>query len=113
MPVGIGALADGGPDVTIRIHTASFAGPVDIFFGFEYAGTLYILTPTGVRTFASAGLVPWLTGVTAALNVMPFGTIPVSVLPTGLYTFYFGVTPAMSTPELVNLYLWHTTALVP
>ncbi len=113
MPVGIGDFAAGGPTVTVQIQTAPFGGPVNVFFAVGHAGTIRILTPTGFQNYASAGLVPWMTGVTGCLNVAPFGSIRVADLPKGLYTLYLGVSPAVTPSWLIPYYLWQTTAVVP
>jgi len=96
MPVAVGSIAQGGSTFTLGLQTEQFTGPADIYVAlFAPAldpANIYLVTPTGIQTLASAGLVPWMTSV-PGLNSVPFGTIPASSLPPATYTIFLAITP--------------------
>ena len=122
-PVGIGALAQGGPVLTVQLDIAQFAGPVDI-----YAAVMVTTNPQIISnvkpdlTFQAftvqqvlqalatgqppAGAVPLMANVTTAVNTTLFAGIPVSSLSPGTYTLFLLVT---LPGNLSNFYLWETT----
>ncbi|MGD0885995.1 MAG: fibronectin type III domain-containing protein [Thermodesulfovibrionales bacterium] len=112
-PIGVGPVATGGSMVSILTGLGQFSGPVDIYFGI-YAPAIdpvniYILTPTGFQTLATAGLVPWISNTPGSIDVPFFGNIPISQLPPGTYTLYLGVAPTGSTS---TYYLWETSFML-
>lgn len=110
MPIGIGAAAIGGETVALQIGIGQFSAPVDIYFALTAPAldpvNMYVLTPSGFKTIAQAGLVPWLLSSSGGISIPLLQDIPVSILPSGTYTFYIAVTPAGS---LSSFYMWETT----
>ncbi|HET6515380.1 MAG TPA: hypothetical protein VFG09_09505 [Thermodesulfovibrionales bacterium] len=112
-PIGIGPVAAGGSIFTLRVGLGQFSGAVDIYFALAAPAidpvNIYILTPTGLQTFAHAGLVPWISNTLGGIYVAPFLLLeefPISQLPPGTYTFYVVVTP---TGSISTYYFWQTS----
>lgn len=128
-PVAIGPIADGtGAVFNLKVGTASFSAPVDIYF-LVYSSNSYIFYGSPVvnssnplanyfvllpdKTFQSflAGFRPWKQNVTAAVNEEIFGNVPTFFLAQGSsYTLYLFITP---TGTFDTYYLWSTTFTVP
>jgi hypothetical protein len=119
MPIGLGSAASGGPDIDVQIGTASFSGPVDIYFGYLAPPldpqNIYALTsgntfvPLSVTDPLHENPSPWIINTSSGVNASltsSLGSIPVSSLPVGTYTAYLLVTPAGT---LDSFYLWTTT----
>jgi hypothetical protein len=114
MPIGVGPVATGGATLFLQIGFGLFSGPVDVYVGI-YAPSIdpdhvYILMPDNVTLqpmTSSTALTPWVAGTLGNISKSVFGTIPVSALPAGTYSFYLVVTPAGS---LDSYYFW-TTAI--
>ncbi|MBI5640654.1 MAG: hypothetical protein HZA17_09535, partial [Nitrospirae bacterium] len=96
MPVAVGSIAAGGTTVTIQLQTDQFAGPIDVYFAVTAPAVdpinIYIVTPAGLQTLASVGLVPFMTNI-LSINAAPFGVLPVASLPPGTYNLLFAITP--------------------
>jgi hypothetical protein len=120
MPIGLGSAASGGDTIDVRIATAPFSGPVDIYFGYLAPPldpqNIYTLTssdafvPLSVSDPLNENPVPWITNTSGGINeslAPSLGSIAVSSLPAGTYSAYLLVTPA---GRLDSYYLW-TTAL--
>jgi hypothetical protein len=114
-PMGIGAVAEGGDLLEIRIGTIGFSGPADVYFAIfapQVLGSdILLYTGTAFVALSKAGLVPWIVGTAGPLDQGLFGTILISFLPSGAYTLFFAVAPAGS--PLSTFYLWSTTFTVP
>jgi len=115
-PMGLGSVAMGGDMLDIQIGTVGFSGPADVYFAIfspQALGTNEILLFTGTTFVAlsQAGLVPWMANTTGPLDQDLFGAIPVSALPSGVYTLFFAMTPAGS--PLATFYLWSAAFTVP
>ena len=112
-PVGVGAVDFGGDTVRVRVALKAFSEPVDIYFGI-YAPALdtyvYLLSSENELVKLSQSVEPWREGVVEDTNAQPFGEIPISLLPEGIYTLYLLVTPA---GRLNTYYLWQTSFEVP
>ena len=122
MPVGLGSAASGGSTIDVQVGTASFSGPVDIYFGY-FAPSLdpqniYTLTssdafvPLSVADPLHENPIPWIANTSAGVNASlasSLGSISVSSLPAGTYIAYLLVTPAGS---IARYYLWTTTLAV-
>lgn len=108
-PIAVGSIAQGGSTFTLQLQTVQFTGPADIYFAVSAPAldpvNIYLLTPAGLQTFASAGLVPWMKNVTG-LSPGPFGAIPVASLPPATYNFFLAITPAAT---LSAFDLWQTS----
>ncbi len=125
-PVSIGSLAQGGSSVTIRLDIAQFEGPVDMYWAFTLStnpqlinnlrpdGTFQILQMQQVSQAiaagqAPAGIVPFMSDVTASVDSILFHGLPVSSLAPGSYTIFLLVTPA---GNFGSYYLWETSVNV-
>jgi hypothetical protein len=125
-PVSIGSLAQGGSSLTVQLDIAQFEGPVDIYGAFNVSTspqlimslkpdlTSQTLTVQEIRLAltagqAPAGLMPLMSNVTTAVNVVLFSGLPVSRLAPGTYTIFLLVTPA---GNLGTYYLWETSFIV-
>ena len=114
-PVGVGPVAAGGENVSLRVSISRFSGSADIYFGIYMPaidpGEIYILTSDNtLRRFSAVGLVPWKADENGAVNESIFGDIPVSDLPAGRYTLYLMATPAGDTAPY---YRWSTNFDIP
>lgn len=122
MPIGVGSVASGGDTISLQVDLDQFSGPVDIYFAC-YAPSIdpqnfYILTsnyttmPLSLMDPLHEGLTPWKRDVSSGINeslASKLGSIPISSLPTGTYTFSLLVTPA---GRLDSYYLWSTAIYV-
>lgn len=107
-PIGVGPIAVGGGTVEIQVSTGTFTGPVDMYFAINapsLSPDIFLLTPTGLQSLSTAGLVKWKANVLSA-NEGLFGIIPASALPPGTYNFFLAVAPADS---ISTFYLWQTS----
>jgi len=122
-PVGIGPLAQGGAVLTVQLDIAQFAGPVDMYAAYMVSTNpqviINVMPNLSFQPFTiqqvlqalatgqpPAGAVPFMSGVTTAVNTTLFAGIPVSSLPPGTYTLFLLVT---FPGNLSNFYLWETT----
>jgi len=108
-PLGVGSVATGGGNFSLRIGFYQFAGPVDIYCAISAPSVdpanLYILKPDNTFQLQSMGVVPWKANTTTSVDETPFGTIPTSGLPSGIYHLYIAVTPAGDSN---SFYFWGT-----
>lgn len=93
--------------VDVKILVPKFESPVDIYL-LIYAPAidsenLYEVTYDGRIQSMSKGLVPWKRAVEEEVSEEPFGEIPLSLLPPGMYYIGVGVTPV---EDLSKYYLW-------
>lgn len=128
-PIGLGSVADGsGNTFNLKIGTASFASPVDIYFlvyspnsyifyGSPVAktsnplGNFFVMLPDNTFQSFLTGLRPWKQNITAGVNEEIFGNVPTFFLAQGSsYYLYLFVTP---TGSIDSYYLWATTFTVP
>jgi len=110
-PVGIGALATGGSDLTVTVGLEQFAGQVDIYFLIYIPSfdplNIYQFAQAGVAQTVCAGFAPWMPASMGPVSADLFGTIPASSLPPGDYLLELLVTPA-GDRSLSKYYLWAT-----
>ena len=114
-PVGVGSVASGGENVSLRANICSFSGSADIYFGIympaiDPAGIYILTSDNGLRRFSEVGFVPWKADENGAVNEAIFGDIPISELPAGRYTLYLMATPVGNSAAY---YLWSTYFDVP
>ncbi|MCK7507605.1 MAG: hypothetical protein MZV70_28580 [Desulfobacterales bacterium] len=100
-PIGFGAFMSGGATLGLRIALAQFTGPVDVYLGIFAPSVdpsdIYVLSPQGEFSRLSSGLVPWKQNLLNVVDELPFGEVPLSILPKGTYTFYVAVAPSGRT----------------
>jgi len=111
-PIGVGPVASGGDNLDLQVGTNGFSGAVDIYF-LLYIPVLdpvniYQLTSIGELKSVSEGLFPWKTNVVSSVDSDVFGTIPTSLLPSGVYTFGLVVVPAGDI-SFLKYYFWVTS----
>lgn len=111
-PIGVGSVASGGDNLDLHVGTNGFSGAVDIYF-LLYIPVLdpvniYQLTSSGELKTVSEGLFPWKINIVFPIDTDVFGTIPKSLLPSGIYTFGLVVIPAGDI-SFLNLYFWVTS----
>ena len=123
-PIGIGPLAAAGTILTVEVALAPHEIPVDLYAAFTVSTDPLTLVNIGpdlsfqsitlqqvVAALASgtppAGVVPWMSAVSAGIDVTLFAGVPVSALGAGQYTAYLLVTPHGGS--LVNFDLYETT----
>ena len=109
-PIGLGAVADDGSELSLIVKTNSFNAPVDLYLGLYVPeivpGELYLFTESGeLQGLNSSGLAAWRKNQTASLTATVFSDIPTDLLPHGTYTFYLMITPA---DDLTSFWLWST-----
>ncbi len=100
-PIGFGSFMSGGATLGLRIALAQFSSAVDVYLGI-YAPSVdptevYLLSAQGTLSRVSAGLVRWKRNLLDVVDEMPFGEVPLSILPKGTYTFYVAVAPSGRT----------------
>jgi len=109
-PIGLGAVAEGGDTLSIKVNTYQFSDPVDIYFGLYSPeidpDIIYLLTSGGAFQKLSESMAPWKANTTGPVDESLIGNIQVSSLPIGAYYLYLLVTP---TGNLSNYYLWITS----
>ncbi len=114
-PIGIGTVAAGGDTLDIRIGTMGFSGTADVYFAvyspLVLGGDILLYTGTAFVALSQAGLAPWMASTTGPVDQDLFGAIPISLLPSGVYTLFFAVAPAGS--PLAAFYLWSAAFTVP
>ena len=122
VPIGIGPVAVSGRILDIIIGLGQFSAPVDVYGAFTTnSATVNILNPDwkSFQTFTiseisqalstgvvPAGLAPWMSNTLGNIYVALFKNIPISRLPSGIYTLYLVVTP---TGSIRTYYIWKTT----
>lgn len=113
MPIGVGSVAMGGNMVTIHAQVGQFTGPMDMYLGIYSPAidpfNMYLLHQDGTLQPVSAGVAPWMSGVTS-IDQIPFGDIPTSMLPKGSYNVYFMTTPSGS--NMSSYYFWSTNFMI-
>jgi plastocyanin len=114
-PMGLGPVAAGGDTLDIVIGTVAFSGPAEIYFAvfspLVLGNDIFLFSGGTFLPFSTAGLVPWIASTTGPLDESLFGAIPLSALPSGVYTLFFAVAPAGSS--LATFYLWSASFTVP
>lgn len=113
-PLGVGNVSGG--KLNLRVAPVQFASAVDIYMGMEMpvssaSSTLYILDSGKSFQDATAGVIPWKSGVVELVQESLFGNISTSLLPPGDYNFYLAVTPHGET-DFDNSQLWHTAIAI-
>lgn len=127
-PVGLGSVADGsGNTFNLKVGTASFSAPVDIYFVVYVPGSyifygapvanssnplsnFFVLLPDNTFQSFLAGFKPWKQNITTGINEEIFGNVPTFFLAQGSYYYmYLFVTP---TGSFDSYYLWATTFTV-
>lgn len=113
MPIGVGSVAMGGNMVTLHAQVGQFTGPMDMYLGIYSPAidpfNMYLLHQDGTLQPVSAGVTPWMSGVTS-IDQTPFGDIPTSMLPKGSYNVYFMTTP--SGGNMSSYYFWSTSFMI-
>lgn len=113
-PVGVGPVASGGSNVSLRVDLPRLSGPSDVYFGISAPAidpvNIYLLRPDNTFQNVSAGLVPWNANTSGPLVESLFGVAAVSTLPSGIYDLYLAVAPA---GRIDNYYLWSTFFVIP
>ncbi|MEW6117830.1 MAG: hypothetical protein AB1553_13180 [Nitrospirota bacterium] len=124
MPIGIGALADGGTTLNITIGTARFNRLTDLYVTLYMPASdpfnMYVMKPD--KTFIPVskfmvrgddddeaelrGIEPWKSRVTGPVNESLFGTLSTSEVPGGVYRLGLLATPA---GKIVRYSYWLTS----
>jgi len=108
-PIGIGFVATGGNTFRIQIGLDQASGLMDVYFavsGPALGPNIFLLTSSGTLQPISAGLVPWMSGLTGPVDMTLLPDTPTSILAPGTYTFYLAVTPHGS---ITSFYVWITS----
>ncbi|MCK7489342.1 MAG: S8 family serine peptidase [Anaerotruncus sp.] len=112
-PLSVGAVAQAGATLSLRISFLPFTGAVDIYvalFAPAVSPDLFLIHPDLLPRPASQGVVPWRAGTRGPVNESLYGDIAVRSLPPGRYEVLVAVTPAGKTDSYV---LWDTFFDVP
>ncbi|MBI5640886.1 MAG: cytochrome c [Nitrospirae bacterium] len=112
IPVGLGAVAQGGNTMNLDVAIGDIAGPSDIYLGISVPGdpnNMFILRSDYTLQPLSAGLVPWKPNTVGPVQETLLSGMPVDGLTPGTYTFYLLLTPAN---DLGSFYLWLTAVTV-
>ncbi|MBN2232279.1 MAG: hypothetical protein JW781_05600 [Deltaproteobacteria bacterium] len=109
LPIAVGDTAWGGGTLTIEIGTCPCVAPVDLYFAVQLPSQpeeLYLLLPDGLLyPYSLVGLLPWKSGLTAAVDEIPFGDLSRAALPPGTYYLYLAAAPVGT---FNYFYLWST-----
>ena len=113
-PIALGPAANGEDTFNLEIGIKEFVTPVDMYLG-AYSpafdpSLIFLFTKDNALVSASDGLVPWRTGASVETHENIFTSIPIDLLPPGMWNFLLIVTPS-SNPS--GQYLWWTRLLSP
>jgi len=112
VPIGVGSIATGGNNISIKVGLGQFSDLVDTYLAIGAPAidpdNLYIVTSGSIHPL-SQGLEPWKKNTTGIIDEIVIGNISTSDLPAGTYDFYLAVAPAGS---LSNYYLWKSSFTV-
>lgn len=113
MPIGVGSVAMGGNMITVHAAIGRFSTPMDMYLT-VYAPAvspfnIYLMHPDGTLKPESAGVEPWMAGVTS-IDETPITNMSTAGLEKGTYTVGLMATPTGG--NMSTYYLWTTHFVV-
>ncbi len=113
MPIGVGPVAMGGNMITVHAAIGQFSNPMDMYLT-VYAPAvnpfdIYLMHPDGTLKPESAGVEPWIAGVTS-IDETPIPNMSTAGLEKGTYTVGLMATPTGG--NLSTYYMWTTHFVV-